>query len=811
MSSNLLNDISDIYINEVIQPQLGKSSPVGVKKVEKGKNDPESSAKRIRQAVYDIRYRARREDIKLDQAFNQYMAHTNMSGNERVAVKERLGLTEGAGSAPVKEEYMKEEGSEFKKYKVRVTDKQSGKTYVRFATRQKISQLRKNPNISSVEMTEYGQPYEGEKSKGRATADVASGKGLARKDYDGDGQVESGPKEYRGAVHNAIQRKKGLKPDGKDTSRIKESFSNWKEDLVEIMSNIESTRKVKEKNINNHKDKKIIINPEIKETFEGIGGQILEMQELDESFLIETVDIASDYFVNQGLNEEGLDNVIEELGLEKFNDFVFYIAEDYNLTEARTGGVKVEPVTKSGKSVGSLKGGAKSSAIARLRKEKAARKEAEAKSSSSKQSGMTAALKSQSSVAKKVTTDKGKKAVEKAKASQGTQKPLKDRIAKGVLGAINAYQKGMERHRAATATATKAAKVAGKAATVFGKGVVSGVKTAAHATQAAHKVLKNSYEFEEELHPTLQRMDKQSAERVKQMSSDAQKKKKKEAQSAQAFQAHKKTILSKGGTPVQALDTWKKMQMQKNSYEMEGENIQEKSVSVSQQQAAGAALAAKRGEIDPSELKGSSLEMYKSMSEKQLRDFAKTKHKGLPEKKEVKEAVKQISGRETTPPSGTTAQQDDIQKKQVANAQMQQAQNKPTPQQKKLALLQKAQLAAKMRQVQSGQPLVASYNLEGDVIDERTKARKGQPRPERDRAMEVLRTMPSAKGLMTKSGKTLAQHEAERGVSKRDRPKRPEQTTADRLALKKQREQAAKAAAQRASQNMYKPRAGESD
>ena len=39
----------------------------------------------------------------------------------------------------------------------------------------------------------------------------------AKKDYDGDGKIESGSKEHAGAVHNAIQKKKGLKPDGKDT------------------------------------------------------------------------------------------------------------------------------------------------------------------------------------------------------------------------------------------------------------------------------------------------------------------------------------------------------------------------------------------------------------------------------------------------------------------------------------------------------------------------------------------------------------------------------------------------------------------
>ena len=53
--------------------------------------------------------------------------------------------------------------------------------------------------------------------------------------------------------------------------------------------------------------------------------------------------------------------------------------------------------------------------------------------------------------------------------------------------------------------------------------------------------------------------------------------------------------------------------------------------SKAQQKAAGAALAAKRGEIKKSELFGASKEMYESMTEKELEEFAETKHKGLPE------------------------------------------------------------------------------------------------------------------------------------------------------------------------------------
>jgi hypothetical protein len=52
-----------------------------------------------------------------------------------------------------------------------------------------------------------------------------------------------------------------------------------------------------------------------------------------------------------------------------------------------------------------------------------------------------------------------------------------------------------------------------------------------------------------------------------------------------------------------------------------------------QQMAAGAALSAKRGERSKSSLKGASRKMAESMSEKQLKDFAKTKRKKLPTRK----------------------------------------------------------------------------------------------------------------------------------------------------------------------------------
>ena len=200
----------------------------------------EGSEKRIRQAVYDIRYRARREDIDLKAAFAQYMSNSSLSQADRTAVREKIfgksgGMTEkysvvddlaidGVANALYKVFVEKEEkeielaylqqlseDEANKKYKVRVTDK-NGRSYVRFADRAKITELRQNPNIESVEMTEYGEPYEGERKRGEKTARAKGGGldpvGKEDKDVNNDGKVNKTDKylmKRRKAIGKAIR------------------------------------------------------------------------------------------------------------------------------------------------------------------------------------------------------------------------------------------------------------------------------------------------------------------------------------------------------------------------------------------------------------------------------------------------------------------------------------------------------------------------------------------------------------------------------------------------------------------------------
>lgn len=56
--------------------------------------------------------------------------------------------------------------------------------------------------------------------------------------------------------------------------------------------------------------------------------------------------------------------------------------------------------------------------------------------------------------------------------------------------------------------------------------------------------------------------------------------------------------------------------------------------SKAQQKAAGAALAAKRGDAPRNSLKGASKQMAQSMTEKGLEDLASTRRSSLPERKD---------------------------------------------------------------------------------------------------------------------------------------------------------------------------------
>lgn len=227
---------------------------------------------------------------------------------------------------------------------------------------------------------------------------------------------------------------------------------------------------------------------ELKSLFEAYENVYAQQNLTEETVeeLTEEVEIAAQYFYEMGLNEDGVDILIEELGVEEFANFVYDIAEEYTLTEARAGGARIEPVTAKGQKFKSGKPTGKS--LERLRAQKAARKASEAKASESKPSGMKASLQRQSAVA--------------AAAKKQPKKPgVLDRVAGVVNRGIEAAQKraasDVEKRKKFMSAARETGKVIGKAARgagqvarEVGKGASGAAKLAGHV---ARKGLSDEY------------------------------------------------------------------------------------------------------------------------------------------------------------------------------------------------------------------------------------------------------------------------------------------------------------------------------
>ena len=156
-------------------------------------------------------------------------------------------IEHGDGTPSSVEEISEEE----KKYKVRVKDKKTGRAYTRMASRSKISELRKNPNITSVEMTGYGTPYEGEKKKGEQTTKIKSGKGLDPVGKE-DGDVNNDGKKD-GTDKYLMNRRKTI---GK--AMAKEEFIGEVAETDKVDANEKKIDVMKGKN-------KVKINPDMKE------------------------------------------------------------------------------------------------------------------------------------------------------------------------------------------------------------------------------------------------------------------------------------------------------------------------------------------------------------------------------------------------------------------------------------------------------------------------------------------------------------------------------------------------------------------
>ena len=236
----------------------------------------EKLRKQARQLAYDVRYKVKgsfKEGQKTDaaslkRAYMQQLSKSSATGPVKALAKKMLvgeeydfidstklvensiqhAYTQVFVNGVKKNEEVVEVDEEAKErtYKIRVTDKASGKTYYRKATRSKIAELRKNPNISSVEMTSFGDTYDRSDKKGDKLDPVGKEDG----DVNNDGKKDKTDKyllNRRKAIGKAIAKEEFIRE-----VNVEDENQDSNEKKIDVM---------KGKN-------KVIVNPKLGEQME---------------------------------------------------------------------------------------------------------------------------------------------------------------------------------------------------------------------------------------------------------------------------------------------------------------------------------------------------------------------------------------------------------------------------------------------------------------------------------------------------------------------------------------------------------------
>jgi len=170
-----------------------------------------------------------------------------------------------------------------------------------------------------------------------------------------------------------------------------------------------------------------VYNEELREKFDEYNNTIYDE---------DIVEVATEYFYSYGLNADGIDILIEKVGLESFVEYVYELSENLILTEARK-------VSRAKKQPGSLR----SRQLEKLAAGRAATEKKETERTEPESRGAESEAKA-----------------EQPKSKKPERTSIADRIS-------NAIKSGVERHNKATATAGRLAGETGKTLGKLAKGV----------------------------------------------------------------------------------------------------------------------------------------------------------------------------------------------------------------------------------------------------------------------------------------------------------------------------------------------------
>ena len=261
MSVNPLNDISKVYLEQVIESAVpGKPAERLGAVTAIPKSEQDAARERLL-----AKSKAKREKMKEENEIEEAVRGVD-SGMRRAASAERrsgdgrLSPSTGRGYAD---------------------QQQQSISYMDKLTK-------KNKNVVGLVTKEALDPV------GQEDADI-----------DNDGDTDKSDKylhKRRKAIGKAIAKNRG--------KNVKEGFSNWRQDLSEVMDDDVDNKPIKEKKVNN-KVKTSAMGGGLKlgEAVEEIGGTLLEMVEIDEvDYIVESV---YDELLEEGYEEDDIEEALE--------------------------------------------------------------------------------------------------------------------------------------------------------------------------------------------------------------------------------------------------------------------------------------------------------------------------------------------------------------------------------------------------------------------------------------------------------------------------------------------------------------------
>jgi hypothetical protein len=355
------------------------------------------------------------------------------------------------------------------------------------------------------------------------------------------------------------------------------SYYSWRQDIGnDVLSEIldsegEDDKQVKEKKVNNYAGKTpvVTVNPDTKTEFSE-NYELLESEELNEEFIEEAIDIATNYLCEEELSEQDVIDLIEELGVEEFSEWVLDIG--YNALYEERAAKRAKPK----KSVEQIKAEIEAREAAT-----AARKAATKKTKATVTPAPKAAT-------KKPTVVPASKAAPKKPLPPG-QKRIIDGV-RSVAQSVTSPENVRSVVKGALDTAARGALSAGKghekAMEIKKRGGTLAQQLGGGAGAALGSFFKRG---------------------------------------TQQFKEWVDELLDEGYDLSEW--TWDDL------YE-EYEELQEKAVSEQQQKLFGLALSVKKGDTPRENASEEVLKIVNTMSENEIRKYASTSHEGIPQKKE---------------------------------------------------------------------------------------------------------------------------------------------------------------------------------